>query len=134
VEDISLAGPGFINLRLKPEAKQSVITEALTQGQSFGRQPSVADKVLVEFVSANPTGPLHVGHGRQAALGDAICNLLDTQGLQVHREFYYNDAASKSTTWRCRCKPEHADTSPVTPLGQKTPTTVTTSPTSPVTS
>ena len=92
VQDISIAGPGFINLRLKPEAKQAVIIEVLRQAHAFGRQPAGDQKVLVEFVSANPTGPLHVGHGRQAALGDAICNLLDTQGLQVHREFYYNDA------------------------------------------
>ena len=92
VADMALAGPGFINLRLKPEAKQAVVAEILAAGDAFGQQAARDDKVLVEFVSANPTGPLHVGHGRQAALGDAVCNLLATQGLQVHREFYYNDA------------------------------------------
>jgi len=92
VQEMDLAGPGFINLRLKPQAKQAVIGEVLNQGQRFGRQPETHEKVLVEFVSANPTGPLHVGHGRQAALGDAICHLLDSQGMAVHREFYYNDA------------------------------------------
>ena len=92
VDAIELAGPGFINIRLKDAAKQAVVHEVLQAGAGFGSQPAQANKVLVEFVSANPTGPLHVGHGRQAALGDAICNLLATQGQQVYREFYYNDA------------------------------------------
>ncbi|RZL08197.1 MAG: arginine--tRNA ligase [Rubrivivax sp.] len=92
VAGMDIAGPGFINLRLKPEAKQAVVLDVLRDGPQFGRQPAVQRKVLVEFVSANPTGPLHVGHGRQAALGDAICNLFETQGQQVIREFYYNDA------------------------------------------
>ena len=92
VDAIELAGPGFINIRLKDAAKQAVVHEVLQAGADFGSQPAQANKVLVEFVSANPTGPLHVGHGRQAALGDAICNLLATQGQQVYREFYYNDA------------------------------------------
>jgi len=92
VDAIELAGPGFINIRLKDAAKQAVVTEVLQAGAAFGRQPSDGQRVLVEFVSANPTGPLHVGHGRQAALGDAICNLLATQGQDVYREFYYNDA------------------------------------------
>ena len=92
VDAIELAGPGFINISLKDAAKQAVVHEVLQAAESFGAQAAKADKVLVEFVSANPTGPLHVGHGRQAALGDAICNLLATQGQQVYREFYYNDA------------------------------------------
>ena len=92
VDAIEIAGPGFINIRLKDSAKQAVVHEVLQAADCFGQQPAKAGKVLVEFVSANPTGPLHVGHGRQAALGDAICNLLATQGEQVYREFYYNDA------------------------------------------
>ena len=92
VADIDIAGPGFLNIRLKPEAKQQIVHEVLQAGDAFGVQPSNGQRVLVEFVSANPTGPLHVGHGRQAALGDAICNLFETQGWAVHREFYYNDA------------------------------------------
>ena len=92
VDAIEIAGPGFINIRLKNAAKQAVVHEVLQASHSFGNQTTKTDKVLVEFVSANPTGPLHVGHGRQAALGDAICNLLATQGQQVYREFYYNDA------------------------------------------
>jgi arginyl-tRNA synthetase len=92
VDAIEIAGPGFINIRLKDAAKQAVVHEVLQAGDDFGHQSAKTDKVLVEFVSANPTGPLHVGHGRQAALGDAICNLLATQGQQVYREFYYNDA------------------------------------------
>ena len=93
VDAVDVAGPGFINIRLKPAAKQQTVRSILAQGASYGRQASAeAQKILVEFVSANPTGPLHVGHGRQAALGDAICNLFETQGAQVFREFYYNDA------------------------------------------
>ena len=92
VEAIDIAGPGFINIRLKAEAKQQIVREVLLQGERFGSQPPNGHRMLVEFVSANPTGPLHVGHGRQAALGDAISNLYQTQGWQVYREFYYNDA------------------------------------------
>ncbi|OYU46538.1 MAG: arginine--tRNA ligase [Burkholderiales bacterium PBB4] len=92
VDAVEIAGPGFINIRLKPAAKQEVVREVLGQAARFGSQASNGQRVLVEFVSANPTGPLHVGHGRQAALGDAICNLLETQGWDVYREFYYNDA------------------------------------------
>ena len=92
VSDIDIAGPGFINIRLKPAAKQEVVREVLAQREEYGFQAATGRKMMVEFVSANPTGPLHVGHGRQAALGDAICNLWATQGEQVYREFYYNDA------------------------------------------
>jgi arginyl-tRNA synthetase len=70
----------------------------LAAGTTFGQQQDNGQRVLVEFVSANPTGPLHVGHGRQAALGDAICNLFETQGWNVHREFYYNDAGVQIET------------------------------------
>ncbi len=92
VESIDIAGPGFLNIRLKPEAKQQVIREVLSAATHFGDRPRLNKKMMVEFVSANPTGPLHVGHGRQAALGDTICNLYQTQGWDVYREFYYNDA------------------------------------------
>jgi arginyl-tRNA synthetase len=92
VSEIEIAGPGFINVRLKPEAKQEVVREVLAQADCYGYQKETGKKMMVEFVSANPTGPLHVGHGRQGALGDAICNLWATQGEQVYREFYYNDA------------------------------------------
>jgi arginyl-tRNA synthetase len=98
VEGIEIAGPGFLNIRLKPAAKQEIVREVLAAGAGFGQRPARAHRVLVEFVSANPTGPLHVGHGRQAALGDAICNLLASQGEQVHREFYYNDAGVQIAT------------------------------------
>ena len=98
VAGIEIAGPGFLNIRLKPAAKQEVVREVLAAGERFGYQPDRGEKVLVEFVSANPTGPLHVGHGRQAALGDAICNLFSTQGWNVHREFYYNDAGVQIQT------------------------------------
>jgi arginyl-tRNA synthetase len=99
VDAMEIAGPGFINLRLKAAAKQAVVTAALAEGEAFGHQPAQAGKqVMVEFVSANPTGPLHVGHARQAALGDAICHLFQTQGWKVQREFYYNDAGVQIAT------------------------------------
>ena len=92
VDSIDVAGPGFLNIKLKASAKQQIVKEVLSQQAAFGHQPSNGKRLMVEFVSANPTGPLHVGHGRQAALGDAICNLFQTQGWDVYREFYYNDA------------------------------------------
>ena len=98
VRAVEIAGPGFLNIRLKVTAKQQVVHEVLTAGEAYGRQPATGEKVLVEFVSANPTGPLHVGHGRQAALGDAICNLRASQGDAVYREFYYNDAGVQIQT------------------------------------
>ena len=98
VSDIDIAGPGFINIRLQPAAKQQIVSAVLQAGACFGFQAPRNERVLVEFVSANPTGPLHVGHGRQAALGDAICNLFATQGWQVYREFYYNDAGVQIAT------------------------------------
>ena len=90
-----IAGPGFMNFRLSNAAKTSVVKEILSSGSQYGEISQGAGPVataMIEFVSANPTGPLHVGHGRQAALGDALANLLATQGIRVHREFYYNDA------------------------------------------
>ena len=95
-EKPEVAGPGFINFRLKPSAKTAVIHAILKEGSGYGRvNDAKAGKVQVEFVSANPTGPLHVGHGRQAALGDAIAALLESQGHAVTREFYYNDAGAQ---------------------------------------
>jgi len=91
-----IAKPGFINVRLKAATKLSAVAQALKEGKAFGRRSAAnPQKAQVEFVSANPTGPLHVGHGRQAALGDAIAALLESQGEQVSREFYYNDAGAQ---------------------------------------
>ncbi|GAB2905460.1 arginine--tRNA ligase [Paraburkholderia jirisanensis] len=99
VDSADVAGPGFINLRVAPAAKRAVVPEVFAQQAEFGRSQREAGKrVLVEFVSANPTGPLHVGHGRQAALGDALSNVLASQGYDVHREFYYNDAGVQIQT------------------------------------
>ncbi|PND33182.1 arginine--tRNA ligase [Achromobacter pulmonis] len=95
VESAEVAGPGFINLRVTAAARQAVIAAVAEQGADFGRAPRSGEKILVEFVSANPTGPLHVGHARQAALGDAICRLYDASGWDVTREFYYNDAGNQ---------------------------------------
>jgi arginyl-tRNA synthetase len=93
IDSSEIAGPGFINFRLSNATKTEVVVAVLTQKKEFGKRSRDASlRAMVEFVSANPTGPLHVGHGRQAALGDAIANVLDTQGIAVHREFYYNDA------------------------------------------
>ena len=108
VAALEIAGPGFINLRLAPAAKQAVVAEVLAAAGGFGQQPSSGQKVMVEFVSANPTGPLHVGHGRNAALGDSLCSLLQSQGAEVLREFYYNDAgvqiATLATSTQARLK------------------------------
>ncbi len=98
VQAIEIAGPGFINFRLQPAARQQVVREVLQAGGRYGHRAQGGQKVLVEFVSANPTGPLHVGHGRQAALGDAICHLFENQGWAVTREFYYNDAGVQIQT------------------------------------
>ena len=95
-EPLQIAGPGFINIRLKSAAKTEIIPRVLAEGSAFGHAKTTSpEKVQVEFVSANPTGPLHVGHGRQAALGDAIAALLESQGHAVTREFYYNDAGAQ---------------------------------------
>ncbi|HEY6864754.1 MAG TPA: arginine--tRNA ligase [Burkholderiales bacterium] len=96
VERAEIAGPGFINVRLRPAAKQHVVRTVLAAGERYGRSDAAGgERVMVEFVSANPTGPLHVGHGRQAALGDAISALLEWRGSRVTREFYYNDAGNQ---------------------------------------
>ena len=95
---LEIAGPGFINLRLSAAAKQAVVAEVLRDGERFGLQPANGQRALVEFVSANPTGPLHLGHARQAALGDALCSLFASQGWSVTREFYYNDAGVQIAT------------------------------------
>ncbi|HYT97212.1 MAG TPA: arginine--tRNA ligase [Casimicrobiaceae bacterium] len=90
------AGPGFVNFRLSPAARQAIVPRVLDLRDRFGRSDTHhGERVIVEFVSANPTGPLHVGHGRQAALGDAIATLLEWQGYAVSREFYYNDAGAQ---------------------------------------
>ena len=99
IDVIDIAGPGFINMRLSAAAKQAVVKSVLTDGADFGKSDEgTGRKVLVEFVSANPTGPLHVGHGRQAALGDALSALFESQGYAVTREFYYNDAGVQIAT------------------------------------
>jgi arginyl-tRNA synthetase len=93
VERVEVAGPGFINFYLRADALTRVVPTILARGRAYGcAGDAQGQKVMVEFVSANPTGPLHVGHGRQAALGDALSALLETQGYAVTREFYYNDA------------------------------------------
>jgi arginyl-tRNA synthetase len=108
VQALEIAGPGYINLRLSAATKQAAVAEVLTGGDGFGVRAANGQRVMVEFVSANPTGPLHVGHGRQAALGDSICRLLETQGFSVAREFYYNDAgvqiATLAQSTQCRIK------------------------------
>jgi arginyl-tRNA synthetase len=96
IEQPRIDGPGFINFRLKQVTKTDVIRKVLEAGKAYGRvRKENPTSVQVEFVSANPTGPLHVGHGRQAALGDALAALLEAQGDKVTREFYYNDAGAQ---------------------------------------
>ncbi|UHL63397.1 arginine--tRNA ligase [Paralcaligenes sp. KSB-10] len=95
IASAEIAGPGFINFRLTAAARQAVIAQVSTQGDEYGTLAPTGEKILVEFVSANPTGPLHVGHARQAALGDSLCRLFKAQGYDVTREFYYNDAGNQ---------------------------------------
>ena len=96
VAKVEIAGAGFINIFVTPAARQAVVTRILAERDRYGRSDARrGERVMVEFVSANPTGPLHVGHGRQAALGDAIATLLEWQGAAVTREFYYNDAGAQ---------------------------------------
>jgi arginyl-tRNA synthetase len=96
IDRVEVAGAGFINVFLAPTARRAVVARILHEGERYGRSLSLRpERVMVEFVSANPTGPLHVGHGRGAAVGDAIATLLEWQGASVHREFYYNDAGAQ---------------------------------------
>jgi arginyl-tRNA synthetase len=96
VAKTEIAGPGFVNVFLAPAARQAVVARILADRDRYGRSDARRrERVMVEFVSANPTGPLHVGHGRQAALGDALSTLFEWQGAEVTREFYYNDAGQQ---------------------------------------
>ena len=109
VAKVEIAGAGFINFFLSNQAKSSVIQEILSKGARFGHNTiGQARKVQVEFVSANPTGPLHVGHGRGAAVGDCLARLLEANGWAVTREFYYNDAGAQidnlTLSVKARCK------------------------------
>ena len=109
VEKTEIAGPGFINFFLTEASSTAVIASILSQGQAFGTNTSgQGRKVQVEFVSANPTGPLHIGHGRGAVVGDCIANLLQACGWEVSREFYYNDAGAQinnlARSVQARCK------------------------------
>ena len=95
ISKADVAGPGFINLALKPEAWIDTLRAAIEAGTDYGRGASEGHKVNVEYVSANPTGPMHVGHCRGAVFGDALANLLDFAGLDVTREYYINDAGAQ---------------------------------------
>jgi len=97
VDGAEIAGPGFINIRLKAAAEASVLRKIVRQGDAYGHTKAgkEAEKVCLEFVSANPTGPMHVGHGRGAVLGDVLGNLLAVCGRNVHREYYINDAGNQ---------------------------------------
>ena len=93
IDKTEIAGPGFINFYVSDKALHDELKTVLVQGDEYGRKaPQASPKILLEFVSANPTGPLHVGHGRHAAYGATIGNLLESQGLSVEREYYVNDA------------------------------------------
>ncbi|HSH48733.1 MAG TPA: arginine--tRNA ligase, partial [Halomonas sp.] len=96
LRQVEIAGPGFINFFAATDAAAQVVRQVLEAGDAFGRSlAGQGEKVQVEFVSANPTGPLHVGHGRGAAIGDCLCRLLEATGHTVTREFYYNDAGAQ---------------------------------------
>lgn len=115
VSKSEIAGPGFINFYLSEASTHALLTTVIEQGDRYGRSNSGAGRLVqVEFVSANPTGPLHIGHGRGAAVGDSICRLLEATGWQVTREFYYNDAGAQinnlALSVQARCEgltPDH---------------------------
>jgi len=99
LEKVEIAGPGFINFFIKPAAWYGVIREILDRPRGYGRlDVQGGPSVQVEFVSANPTGPLHIGHGRGAAIGDALANILEARGCRVQREYYINDAGNQMDT------------------------------------
>ena len=113
---IDIAGPGFINFHMKPDHWHKILHDVITHGSAFGRSDlGAGEKVLIEFVSANPTGPLHVGHGRGAALGNTLCRLFSFCGYDVSSEFYINDAGKQIrmlgesiySRWRQRNDPEY---------------------------
>ena len=95
VESAQITG-GYINVKIKPAAKAAIVGEVLRQGDDFGRAADCQQTVILEFVSANPTGPLHVGHGRAAAYGDSLANILTLAGYEVRREYYVNDAGRQA--------------------------------------
>ncbi|PIC64723.1 arginine--tRNA ligase [Sporosarcina sp. P13] len=96
IQTIEIAGPGFLNIKVKSDSLADVVKSVLEQGEDYGRSESgQQQKVQVEFVSANPTGDLHLGHARGASLGDSLCNILDKAGYDVAREYYINDAGNQ---------------------------------------
>ena len=115
VKKVEIAGPGFINFYLSDASTNTLLRAVLEQKEQYGRSNEGAGrKVQVEFVSANPTGPLHIGHGRGAAVGDCLCRLFEATGWDVTREFYYNDAGAQinnlALSVQARCKgftPDH---------------------------
>ncbi len=98
VEKVEIAGPGFVNFFIKKNAINSVVSQIISKGDSFGKGENKNKKINVEFVSANPTGDLHLGHARCAAIGDSICRLYEFAGYDVTREFYINDAGNQINT------------------------------------
>src|SRR5215216_2511982 len=95
VQETGVAGPGFVNFRLSPEALWDEVRSLLHTGERYGRNEPSGDPVLLEFVSVNPTGPMHVGHGRQAAYGDSLARIMETAGRNVSREYYFNDGGNQ---------------------------------------
>ncbi len=95
VRDAEVAGPGFVNFRLSPEALWDEVGSLLREGDRYGRREPSGDPVLLEFVSVNPTGPMHVGHGRQAAYGDSLARIMQAAGRKVWREYYFNDGGNQ---------------------------------------
>jgi arginyl-tRNA synthetase len=95
IENVEVAGPGFINFRLSPEAVWEELASLIEAGDEYGREEPSGEPVQIEFVSANPTGPMHVGHGRQAAYGDSLARIMEASGRKVSREYYFNDGGNQ---------------------------------------
>ena len=116
LEKVEIAGPGFINFIIRTEQWQRFLAKIIAMGRAYGRSElGEGEKILVEYVSANPTGPLHLGHGRGAALGDTLCRILSFSGYQVVREFYINDTGQQMrllgesiySRWKQKSDPEY---------------------------
>jgi arginyl-tRNA synthetase len=131
INKVEIAGPGFVNFFLSPTAYHEEVRRVLAAAQEYGRNDSGAQrKMQIEFVSANPTGPLHVGHGRAAAVGDCLARLFTATGWHVAREFYYNDAGAQITNLALSVQARCGNIEPDDRAGQPTAIAATTSRTS----
>ena len=121
-----VAGPGFINLWTTDDWLHDVLRQIVREGERYGAGAPTGERIQVEFVSANPTGPLTIGHARNAAIGDALARLLTFAGHEVEREYYFNDAGGQMDRFGASVEARYLELSVVTPRCPRTATTATT--------